>query len=132
MARPKVEVPIDRLRLLKAKLSSGWAVTTAGVLKVTGALLRLKCIDPLKRSKTLSETRSPSAARISVLKPMLVELSAVCVQSIAVAPVPENWLTLTSRLLTVAVTLGMFRLPERLVPWRPNQFFPAPSDRAAA
>src|SRR5438445_86191 len=131
MLRPNVEVPIARFSWLKAKLSSGW-LFTAGLVSVTGALLKLKCIDPLKRSKTLTVTRSPSAARIAELKPMLVEASAVCVQSMAARAEPENWLTLTSSPLTVAVTPGMFRLPARLVPCRPNQLAPAPSDKAAA
>src|SRR5438309_7911239 len=115
---------------MKLKASNGWPVTK-GELSVTGAFERLKCIDPLKRSKTLSEVRSPSAARIAELKPMLVEASAVCVQSMAAVAEPENWLTLTSSPLTVAVTPGMFRLPARLVPWRPNQLAPAPSVSAA-
>src|SRR4029077_10332408 len=131
MARPKLVVPIARLSWLKAKASSGWFVT-AGLVNVTGAFDRLKCIDPLKRLKTLSEVRSPSAARIAVVRPTPVPFSAVCVQSMAAVALPENWLTLTSRFATVAVTPGMFRLPESPVPCRPNQLAPAPSDKAAA
>src|SRR5207245_2497798 len=111
--------------------SSGWLLT-GGDVRVTGALLRLKCIEPLKRSKTLSEVRSPSAARIWLARPTLVEVSAVWVQSMAALALPENWLTLTSSPATVAVTPGTFRLPERPVPCRPNQLAPAPSDKAAA
>src|SRR5437660_1469489 len=96
-------------------------------MRVTGALLRLKCIEPLKRSKTLSEVRSPSAARISAIRPTLVELRAAWVHSMAAVAVPEKWLTLTPRPAPLAVTPGMFRLPERPVPCRPNQLAPAPS-----
>src|SRR4029077_5067877 len=64
MASPKLVVPIARLSWLNANLSSGWLVT-AGEVNVTGALERLKCIEPLRRLKTLSEVRSPSAARIA-------------------------------------------------------------------
>src|SRR5437879_124265 len=131
MLRPKVEVPIARSEERRVGIDSGWPVTE-GELNVTGALLRLKCIEPLRRSKTLSEVRSPSAARIWLARPTLVEVSAVWVQSMAALAVPENWLTLTSSPATVAETPGTFRLPDRPVPWRPNQLAPAPSLRAAA
>src|SRR5438445_210272 len=131
MARPKVVRSVERRGGQKLKARSGWPVTE-GELNVTGAFERLECIEPLRRSKTLSEVRSPSAARIASIRPTLVPVSAAWVQSMGAVAVPENVLTLTSRPATVAVTPGMFKLPERPVPWRPNQLAPAPSLRAAA